>query len=395
MLQKRNIVCIANPLWEGDYAKTIVELMSVFARENKILYVENAFTIKDMIFGLFGKIEFPFHRVWSNRNRLREIVLVDEVRVFVLTPPMVFPINFLPPGPIYNSFLKLNGKIITSAIMKALKKMRMLDNLINIVSFNPAVGVKVGRKLGEELLLYHCYDTIEAADWIKKHGEQLEKQMMKMADGVIVTSQGLYEKKKPLSKECFLVKNAVNIKLFSKGFNLEIHKEKIIGYIGSIDDRLDYELIEYLIQKMQNVTFIFVGRIVDRSGERILRKYHNVLLEGNQKVTTLPNYLRTFALGIIPFLKNEFNKGIYPLKINEYLAAGLPIVSTDFGNLMEFESVIKISKSKQQFLEMIIEELDSDTIEKKNKRLQIAKVNSWEQRANEISDIIVKLEKIK
>ncbi len=203
MLQKRNIVCIANPLWEGDYAKTIVELMSVFARENKILYVENAFTIKDMIFGLFGKIEFPFHRIWSNRNRLREIVLDDGVRVFVLTPPMVLPINFLPPGPIYNSLLKLNGKIVTSAIIKALKKMRMLDNLINIVSFNPAVGVKAGRKLGEELLLYHCYDTIEAADWIKKHGEQLERQMMKMADGVIVTSQGLYEKKSYWQRNVF------------------------------------------------------------------------------------------------------------------------------------------------------------------------------------------------
>ncbi len=395
MLQKRNIVCIANPLWEGDYAKTIVELMSVFARENRILYVENAFTIKDMIFGLFGKIEFPFRRIWSNGNRLREIVLDDGVRVFVLTPPMVFPINFLPPGPIYNGLLKLNGKIITSSIIKALKKMRMLDNLINIVSFNPAVGVKAGRKLGEELLLYHCYDTIEAADWIKKHGEQLEKQMMKMADGVIVTSQGLYEKKKLLAKECFLVKNAVNIKLFSKGFNPEIHEQKIIGYVGSIDDRLDYELIEYLIQKMHNVTFIFVGRIVDRSGERILRKYNNVLLEGNQKVTMLPNYLSKFAVGIIPFLKNEFNKGIYPLKINEYLAAGLPIVSTDFGDLTEFESVIKISESKQQFFEMIVEELDSDTIDKKYNRLQIAEANSWEQRANEISDIIVKLEKIK
>lgn len=169
----------------------------------------------------------------------------------------------------------------------------------------------------------------------------------------------------------------------------------MVGYIGSIDDRLDYNLIEYLIQKMQNVTFIFVGRIVDRSGERILRKYNNVLLEGNQKVTTLPNYLRKFAVGIIPFLKNEFNKGIYPLKINEYLAAGLPIVSTNFADLTEFKSVIRISESKKQFFEMIMEELDTDTIDKKNKRLQIAKVNSWEQRANEISDIIEKLENIK
>jgi glycosyltransferase involved in cell wall biosynthesis len=394
MLQKRNIVCIANPLWEGDYAKTIVELMSVFARGNKVLYVENAYTYKDMVKGIFDNIKFPFNRVWSNRNRVRELILDDGVSVFVLTPPLVLPINFLPPGHIYNGLLTINGKIVTSAIKKALKKLQMLDNLVNIVSFNPAIGVKAGRKLDEKLLLYHCYDTIEAADWIKKHGAYLEEQMMKMADGVIVTSQGLYNKKKSLTRECFLVKNAVNIKLFSKGFNLEIHNQKIIGYIGSIDDRLDYELLEFLFQKMHNYTFIFVGRIVDKTGERILRKYENVHLEGNQHVNILPTYLNKFAVGIIPFLTNEFNKGIYPLKINEYLAAGLPIVSSDFSDLSEFKSIIRISSSKQKFLEMILEELDSDTPEKKNKRLEIAKSNSWEQRVNEISDIIEKLEKV-
>jgi len=73
-----------------------------------------------------------------------------------------------------------------------------------------------------------------------------------------------------------------------------------------------------------------------------------VVFYGPKKVQDLPAYLKTFSLGIIPFIKNQFTKGIYPLKINEYLAAGIPVVSTNFGYLEDFETIINIAIPKRR-----------------------------------------------
>ena len=393
MLQNRNILCISNPLWEGDYAKTIVELMSIFATSNKVLYIDNPYTIKDILDGVLKKKKVPLKRALGLSSRLRKIQLNDTAHVYVLTPPVILTINFLPKGSVYKKLLMFNGWLVTQSIRRSLKKLNMNDRLINITAFNPTIGVATARKFNENLLIYHCYDAIEAANWMKKHGAWLEKEFMQIADAVIVTSQGLYEKKKDFCRACFLVKNAVNIDLFTKAFKTEINNKKIIGYIGSIDDRIDFDLLDQLIKFMPDTEFVFVGRIVDKTGEEILRKHPNVKLEGPKSVKDLPGYLSSFAMGIIPFAKNEFNKGVYPLKVNEYLAAGLPVVTTDFGYLQDFENVIRIADSTEKFKAFTLEEINNDSAERKLQRLNFARQNSWEQRVEEISGIIEKLEK--
>ena len=392
MIQNRNIVCLSNPLWEGDYAKTIVELMSVLAQGNKVLYVDNAYTIKDVLDGLRGKRSIPFKKVFGLENRIKKIELISKAEVFVLTPPMILTINFLPRGLLYNLLLHFNGWLVRRSVKHYLRSLDMEKELVHIVAFNPAMGVTNGRKFNEKLLLYHCYDEIEAAQWLKKHGDWLEKAFMKMADATIVTSQGLFERKKALAAKCYLVKNAVNIDLFIQGFAEAIPVNKRFGYIGSIDDRLDYPLLEELIKNNPSAEFVFVGRITDKGGESVLRKYTNVVLTGPKPVHELPGFLQTFSIGIIPFAKNDFTRGIYPLKINEYLAAGLPVITTNFSYLSEFEAVVRIAENAEEFVQFSREELATDSIEKKKLRQQTARSNSWEQRAEELSVIIQQLE---
>ncbi len=395
MIENRNILCISNPLWESDYAKTIVELMSVFARGNKVLYIDTPYTVKDIVQGVIkGKKDIPYKKVFGLQKRVKTIQL-PEGKVYVMTPPMALTINFLPKGKLYDFLLGFNGWMVRRSIKKYLIRLNMTEKLINIVAFNPALGVVNGRKFNENLLIYHCYDVIESANWLKKHGEYLENRLMKMADAVIVTSEGLLERKKHLTKNCFLVKNAANIELFSQGFKEEIPEKKCVGYIGSIDERLDYELLAFIIENMPDTDFVFVGRILDKKGESILRKYTNVILEGAKSVKELPAYLKTFSLGIIPFLKNDFNKGIYPLKINEYLAAGLPVVTTDFSNLNEFQAVVSIVDSKENFLQSLLHELQTDNLAKKLERRTFAQSNSWENRVEQFSTIIETLEAAK
>ena len=97
-------------------------------------------------------------------------------------------------------------------------------------------------------------------------------------------------------------------------------------------------------------------------------------------------------VGIIPFEINEFTKGVYPLKINEYLATGIPVVSTRFGELSDFESIVSLHEDTEGFAQSLKWEIENDTAAKRQERAQFAKLNSWYGRVDEFSEIINQLE---
>ncbi len=395
MIQNRNILCLSTPAWEGAYASTTVQLMKELAKHNKVLFVQNPFTVKDVADGLKRKKQVPFKKVFGLKARLKSIPSQNGNGAFVLTPPMMLSVNFLPKGAVYKLMLRFNGWLVKQTIKKHLRQLKMEEALVHIISFNPALGLQIGREFNESVLLYLCYDEISAAPHLKKHGVWLEEEFGKIADATIVTSQGLLERKRHLSERCYLVKNAANFALFSKGFNPNIQQKKIVGFIGGIDRRLDYPLLEYIIGNMPNVEFQFVGRQVYPAGEEILKKYSNVVLIGPKKLSELPKYASHFSAGIIPFKLSNFIKTVYPLKINEYLAAGVPVVTTNFSYLDEFKPVVSIAENKEEFMKMLLTELETDSIEKKRARQQMASLNSWEHRAEELSGVITELESLK
>jgi glycosyltransferase involved in cell wall biosynthesis len=395
MLNNRNILCISGTEWNGNYIKAVVELMKVLSAKNNILFVENAYTYKDAIAGVSDKDKIDFAKAFGLKSRIRTITTDNGGTVNILFPPLVFPVNFLPEGALYKSLLHFNAWLLRRTVKKALKKLNMQHELINFTSFNPGMGLMTGRTFNEKTLIYHCYDEIKGAPyWLSKHGLRLEAGFMKMVDAVIVTSKGLYDSKKDLCKQCFIVKNAVKVDLFKKGFNqLPNPGKKVVGYVGTVDDRSDYDLLHHLFTSMPDAEFVFVGRILSERGKAILSKYPNVKIEGPKMPEQLPPYLQTFSVGIIPFVKDDFTKGIYPMKINEYLAAGLPVVSTNFGDIADFAGLIKITDDKEAFLQYVLSEIAGDTPEKRTARLKTAENNTWDKRAEELSNVIEQVEK--
>lgn len=387
-LKGKDIVCVSFPNWEGEYMKTIVQIMTVLGKHNRVFYVDYAFTWKDILFYFLGKRDLPFKRVLGFSSRLRKEIIGEDEFVYVFTPPPVFPINWLNNTKLYAFFSKINSSIIGRSIQKKLKKIG-ITNPIVINAFNPFVGTDLVGKLNESLLVYYCYDEINAAPWSKKHGKRVEEQFLKQVDLVITTSQGLLETKSVYNASCHLVKNGVDYQLFSQGIALdEFKNQKVVGYVGSIDDRMDYELLNYCIEKLPDFTFLFVGRIMDESLIQALKKKENVIFVGSKLPKELPNYIASFDVGIIPFVKNEFTKNIYPLKINEYLAAGVGVVSTNFAVLTEFENMATITDEHSLFVKAILENSQNQGEEVKEERQEMAKQNSWENRGDLLAKII-------
>lgn len=394
MLDRRNILCISNPSWEGEFATTIVELMAVAAERHNVLYVDYQFTVKDLLFTLAGKAKAPWKRMLGLKPRLREIKLSGPHAVQVLTPPTIMSVNFLKEGGLYRRLLKSNSETVARSIDQALEKLGMTEDLIVINAFSPAMGLYNVGRFRENIHLYHCYDEIGAAEWFGAQGAALELEYMPKVDGIICTSRGLYHSKRAYNKNTFLVQNGVNFERFNQGFNDNLKVEKkIVGYVGTIDDRLDYALLEKLFKDHPDFAFHFVGRCTYGAGKRILSRFPNVELLGAMHVSALPEVLATFHAGLIPFVENDFTRGIYPLKINEYLAAGLPVILTRFSDLSEFEDTASICDGAEAFSRALRQEIEEDSLSRRQARAEIARRNSWPGRWQEIEKIIAGIER--
>ena len=93
--------------------------------------------------------------------------------------------------------------------------------------------------------------------------------------------------------------------------------------------------------------------------------------------------------GIIPFLCNKLTESIYPLKLNEYLALGKPVVSTNFSaDLTDFRDVIKIAGNKDEFIRSLRSEVQTDNSMSVSKRMEKAKRNSWQSRIVDFWNVV-------
>ncbi len=117
---------------------------------------------------------------------------------------------------------------------------------------------------------------------------------------------------------------------------------------------------------------------------KLLKKQKNIKFFGQISHEKIPETLSNFDVGIIPYKVNLFTNSIYPLKLNEYLAAGLPVISTGIKTILEFNkahpNIIKIIKNKKNFIDLIDKIKRKKISLNKNKLRHIAKQNTWDKK---------------
>ena len=138
-----------------------------------------------------------------------------------------------------------------------------------------------------------------------------------------------------------------------------------------------------MAKENKNISFVFIGPTEDTKDQskiKELRKRDNIYLLGYKKYESLPNYCAHIDVGWLPLLMNEYTKSMFPMKFFEYLAAGLPVVSTEIDSLKKYKKVAFLSKNKSslftQNIKFAIDQLGADL----NIRQKIAKDNTYKIR---------------
>jgi glycosyltransferase involved in cell wall biosynthesis len=163
---------------------------------------------------------------------------------------------------------------------------------------------------------------------------ELEQQLMRRADVVIVSADLLYQSKAPFNKRTVIVRHGVDFDHFRKAVDPEtVVPEEIaklprpvIGFFGLIADWVDLELMAHVAKKFPQGSMVLLGKAT--TDTKVLEEVPNVHLLGRKPYKDLPAYCKGFDVALMPFRINELTLNANPLKVREYLAAGLPVVST-------------------------------------------------------------------
>lgn len=244
-------------------------------------------------------------------------------------------------------------------------------------------------------LVYDCIDRHSGykgmlnPDVINK----MEKDLATKASACITTATGLFDTIKQYNENTYLIPNGCAYELFSQANSNEFDTPeellnatgKIFGFVGMLQECIDYTLIESLAKSRPNDTIIFIGKTLPSVDLSHLEKYNNIIFKGLIPQKDLPAYISKFDVCLNVFRSGSLSKDVSPLKFYEYLATGKPIVSTTEPlQVADFADCIYISKNPEDFLRKCEQALSETDDIKSKLRMEHGKNCSWDERVNQI-----------
>ncbi|MEL6254218.1 MAG: glycosyltransferase [Bacteroidota bacterium] len=391
-----DMVILALSRWDAPYSSTAFSLAKALSKEQRVFLIDNPFTWKDFILGLNrAQIRKRWKAFLLRKGRV-SIPLNDFPQLYICVPPLMLPINWLPKGKIYRFLSKINQRKMKGFIQRTLKKYS-IDSFHFLNIFNPFYPISRKDVPTALSTSYYSVDKISESVYIKKHGSYLEKDLLGKMNLLFATSTALKEELENHTERVVnFLPNAAETSFFQKALEKEFERPTIFGsadqkavlYVGAIGLRIDFELLESVIKEYPHFRFIFIGPKGNQY-DPVLEKYEQVHFSGAIPQEQLLPYFHHASAAIIPFKVNPLTAAIYPLKIHEYLAAGLAVVSTPFSeDINAFKEKIFLTQNHFSFGKLIEKAIQENTKSLRQKRSLAASQHSWDSRASELKALL-------
>jgi glycosyltransferase involved in cell wall biosynthesis len=377
VLRGRDILCFSHDWTSDPLSKT--HLIRVLSKDNRILWI-NAIANR--------KPEVSSHdaaRILKKLKSYTKPIYEAEPNIYVLNPLAL---------PAYGSPVvrKFNQVFLLSQVRKAMKELRF-KSPINMV-FNPAAGLLAGR-LGETEIIYYCVDDYTAFTGAAKGLREIEESLFRRADFVVVSAEKLLDDKKKFNDSTYLVRHGTDWRHFQKALDsatvipddIAGLPKPVIGFHGLLADWVDFDLIRKTAEHFKDGSVVLIGKFGAGAEKKAkeLEAVSNVHFLGRKPYAELPAYCKAFDVAINPFLVNELTLAANPLKVREYLAAGLVTVSTDIPEVRVLENCL-VGRDHEEFIQQI-----ENALRYSKSRDEVSdgiRHESWEAKVDELRGII-------
>ena len=377
MVEGKEIICFAND-WDGEPLSK-KHIMKRLARKNRILWVNS-------IGNRSPKVNRnDIQRIFKKINQFFNGVKQVEENLYVFSPVMI---------PFYHSkaLRKINQWILAKMLRRKLKELGFKKPIT--WTFAPSSADVVGR-LGETKVIYHCVDEFSAfSDAPQSAIRKMEETLLQKADLVIVSASTLQESKRKLNPNTHLVRHGVEYDHFKKALDpaVEIPADvarlphPIIGFHGLIADWVDLALIRKMALQHPEWSVVILGS--SQTDLSLVSGLKNVHLLGKRPYETLPAYCKAFDVAILPFVVNTLTRFANPLKLREYLAAGLPVVSSDLPEVRSLGGDIRIASDHDEFISHVAQILNHEKTGPSPERSKTMERESWDDKVELLSQFL-------
>jgi glycosyltransferase involved in cell wall biosynthesis len=319
------------------------------------------------------------------KRKLREFArgAVNVEHDLWVATPLVLPLPHSAAARTLNSWL-------LEAFVRAIRRRLGIDRF-QLWTFLPTVGDYVGT-LGEELAVYYCVDEWSMFGYLDRRATiAAEQRLLERVDAVFAINEPLAAAKREACRDTFVSPHGVDHALFATALDpataipddLAAIPGPRIGFYGTLREWVDFELLAHVARARPHWHLVLIGQeLCDTSAVHALPNVH---LLGQKPHRELPAYCKGFDVGVIPYRIDERMTFVNPLKLREYLSAGVPVVSTPVPEVARYRQLCEVAASGDDFVAAIERALASDSAAARTMRSHAMRGETWESRVADVA----------
>lgn len=377
-LEGRDIVCIGTADWATELPINQHHLMRRLGARNRVLFVESLGLRRPQL------ASRDLRRI--ARRLMRGLRGARQAGPVHVLSPLVVPFHGSAAPRSLNRFL------LRRQVRRAARRLGMARPILWAYAPQAEVLLDV---LEPEQVVYHCVDDVASQKGVDAEGfRTAEERFARLADLVLASAPALAERMRSLSSNVLYAPNVADTDLFATALDVGpvdpfvdgLARPRLVFQGAIVATKLDVGLIAELARLRPEWSIVLVGPrgAGDPGGDLSpLETSPNIHFSGPRREADLPAVLRGADAGLIPYAINDLTRSVFPMKVYEYLAAGLPVFSTPLPALADVSAVEAVG-SAAEMAAAIERELAVDGVERCSERSKAAAAHSWQARIEEI-----------
>lgn len=381
-MERQSIVYFAKE-WDPGHDRTSCDhVFARLAKANKVLWV-NSVATRTPSLASGADVKRLAARAVSYLNGLRQVGPTS----WIYQPPVL-------PLPYSQLAMDLNARLLGWSLRRILRRLGMLRP--QVWTFLPNIGYIIGH-LDESIVVYYCTDEWSAFSYVDGPKiAAMERELLERVDVCFATSHALVDAKKVHNPRTYYAGHGVDHGHFAHALDPVTNvpddiaglPRPIVGFFGLIHDWIDLSLLSAMATARRDWSIVLIGpSAVDLDS---IRNQPNIHVLGARPYATLPAYAKAFDVGMIPFSTNKLAEHINPIKLREYLSAGLPVVSTDLPEVRR-EPLAQIASTPDDFIVKVGLAISDDSEERRRQRSEAMRGETWEAKVAELGNRVLEV----